>query len=207
MHRRFRCSGHSAAGWHRSGRVAALLAPLMMAIAAPGFAGDDRPRVVIATSHGDIEVELKPDQAPATVENFLRYVDEGFYGQTIFHRVIPGFMIQGGGLDEDLRQLDTHDPIVNESDNGLSNERGTIAMARTQVPDSATSQFFINHGDNRNLDGGSQPGYAVFGRVTDGMDVVDRIADVATGSRSGHRDVPRETVDIQSITRVTSADE
>lgn len=205
MHRRFRSTGHAASARQPSGRVAALLAPLMLALAAPGFAGgEERPRVVIATSHGEIEIELRPDQAPATVENFLHYVDADFYARTVFHRVIPGFMIQGGGLDENLQQLDTRDPIVNESDNGLSNERGTIAMARTQVPDSATSQFFINHADNANLDGGNRPGYAVFGRVTAGMDVVDRIAEVSTGSRGGHRDVPTETVNIESVTRVES---
>jgi cyclophilin family peptidyl-prolyl cis-trans isomerase len=158
--------------------------------------------IVIETSHGDIHVELDEDKAPISTENFLAYVDDQFFDDTIFHRVIPNFMIQGGGMDENMQQKPTRDPIKNEADNGLSNARGTLAMARTSVVDSATSQFFINLADNKFLDhGGRDFGYAVFGRVTDGMDVVDKIAAVKTGNRGGHGDVPTETVKIVKVRR------
>lgn len=163
------------------------------------------PSVVITTNFGQITLELDEEKAPASVANFLAYVDSGFYDGTIFHRVIPGFMIQGGGLTADLQKKDTNDPVQNEAKNGLRNVRGSIAMARTSAPHSATAQFFINHKDNANLDYPSFDGwgYAVFGRVTDGMDVVDAIADVPTGRRMGRGDVPLETVMIETIARVT----
>jgi len=153
------------------------------------------PHVVLTTSYGDIEIELNADKAPISTQNFLGYLEAGFYTGTQFHRVIPGFMIQGGGFDADMRQKDTFKPIRNEADNGLRNERGTLAMARTQDVDSATSQFFINHKDNDFLNhGGRDFGYAVFGKVVRGMDVVDRIAGVRTGNRGMHQNVPLEPV-------------
>lgn len=157
---------------------------------------------VLETSMGEIHIELDADKAPVTVENFLKYVDDGFYNGTIFHRVIPDFMIQGGGFTEDMTQKPTRDPIRNEADNGLSNEPYTIAMARTSVVDSATAQFFINVADNVFLDHGKRDfGYAVFGKVTKGEDIVDRIAGVDTGVRAGMRDVPTETVTIEKAYR------
>ena len=159
--------------------------------------------VTIETSMGTITAELDAEKAPVTVANFLAYVDDGHYTDTIFHRVIPNFMIQGGGFTENMTQKKTKPPIKLESRNGLKNNRGTLAMARTPDPNSATSQFFINHKDNANLDFPSFDGhgYAVFGRVTDGMDVVDAIAKVKTGNRGGHGDVPQETVLIKKISR------
>ncbi len=158
--------------------------------------------VIMETSMGSLEIELMADEAPITVENFLAYVDDGFYDGTIFHRVIPDFMIQGGGMTQDMREKDTKPPITNEADNGLKNRRYTLAMARTQEKDSATSQFFINVADNGFLDHGLRDfGYAVFGKVVAGADVVDRIAAVQTGSRGFHQDVPVETVTIQSVRR------
>ncbi len=158
--------------------------------------------VVISTNHGDITVELFENEAPISVANFLSYVDDGFFDGTIFHRVIPGFMIQGGGMAEDMSQKETKDPIKNEADNGVKNERGTLAMARTSAVDSATSQFFINLTDNAFLDNGARDfGYAVFGKVTEGMDVVDKIAGVETGNRGGHADVPVEPVIMESVRR------
>ena len=163
----------------------------------------EKPRVLLTTSLGEIEIELQDDKAPISVQNFLAYVDSGFYDGTIFHRVIPGFMIQGGGFDGAMKQKATQAPIKNEADNGLRNERGTLAMARTQVRDSATSQFFINHRDNTNLDhGGRDFGYAVFGKVVRGMPVVDQIAEVPTGNRGMHQNVPREAVEIISAKRL-----
>jgi len=154
----------------------------------------------ILTSHGDIVVELFEDSAPVTCANFRQYVDDGFFDGTIFHRVIPNFMIQGGGFTEDMSQKATRDAIRNEADNGERNLRGTLAMARTQAVDSATAQFFINLRDNPFLDhGGRDFGYAVFGKVADGMDVVDAIAGVETGSKSGHADVPLEPVVMNSV--------
>ena len=158
--------------------------------------------VKIETNHGDIHIELQDAQAPITCENFLRYIDEGFYAGTVFHRVMPGFMIQGGGMAEDLERRETHAPIKNEADNGLKNLRGSVAMARTAQVDSATSQFFINLSDNAFLDhGGRDFGYAVFGRVTAGMDVVDKIASVETGRRGMHEDVPVDAVRITAASR------
>lgn len=155
----------------------------------------------IETDRGSIRIALDREAAPATVANFLAYARNGFYADTIFHRVIPGFMIQGGGMTEGMERKPTRAPITNESDNGLSNARGTLAMARTSDPDSATSQFFINLTDNARLDGQKgQAGYTVFGRVTDGMDVVDRIAAVETTRRGGHQDVPRDTIRIDAVT-------
>ncbi|HBX56097.1 peptidylprolyl isomerase [Pseudomonas sp. UBA2684] len=155
----------------------------------------ENPKVLLTTSLGDIEIELAADKAPISAQNFLAYVDSGYYKNTQFHRVIPGFMVQGGGFDADMQQKDTQAPIKNEADNGLHNVRGTLAMARTQVRDSATSQFFINHKDNAFLDHGSRDfGYAVFGKVLRGMDVVDKIAQVPTATRSGHQNVPLEPV-------------
>nr|WP_298728844.1 peptidylprolyl isomerase [uncultured Steroidobacter sp.] len=156
------------------------------------------------TSKGTFTVQLFDKQAPITVENFYRYADEGFFDGTIFHRVIPNFMIQGGGLTADLKNKKGHEPIKNEADNGLKNKRGTLSMARTNDINSATSQFFINVVDNDFLDhkGASSYGYAVFGRVDSGMEVVDAIAATRTGSRSGYQDVPTETITIESVRRI-----
>ncbi len=163
------------------------------------------PVVVIDTTLGAITLELYPDKAPISVKNFLTYVDEGYYDNLIFHRIIPGFMIQGGGMTDQLveKTAGTHGPIKNESTNGLSNERGTIAMARKNDPDSATCQFFINHANNHRLDtaGG---GYTVFGKVIGGMDVVDEIAKVSTTSRGPYEGVPIKTVYIKSVKRKAS---
>ena len=160
-------------------------------------------KIRMETSMGTISLELDELKAPATVENFLTYVKEGYYNGTIFHRVIDGFMIQGGGFTKNMDQKETHEPVVNEAMNGLKNLRGTIAMARTMVVDSATSQFFINLVDNDFLNF-SQPtpqgfGYAVFGKVTDGMEVVDAIAKVKTGNAGPHQNVPQEPVLIKKV--------
>lgn len=161
--------------------------------------------VIIQTSMGDITVKLAADKAPLTVANFLAYVDAGHYDGTIFHRVIDQFMIQGGGFDGQMRQKPTKAPVKNEAANGLANKRGTIAMARTMVVDSATSQFFINVKDNAFLDHKAPTpqgfGYCVFGEVVEGMDVVDRIKSVRTGVQAGMSDVPVETVEILSVKR------
>ena len=162
-------------------------------------------QVTIKTSLGDIQLELDAEKAPITVENFVSIAKSGYYTDTIFHRVINGFMVQGGGLTADMSNKSSGTaPIQNEANNGLSNDRGTIAMARTMEPHSATSQFFINHKDNGFLNHtGENPqgwGYAVFGKVIEGMDVVDAIADVATGSSGGHQDVPLEVINIESVT-------
>ena len=157
--------------------------------------------ITIKTNHGDIKVELFDEKAPITCENFRQYITDGHFAGTIFHRVIPNFMIQGGGFDADMHQKPTRDPIKNEADNGVSNTRGTLAMARTMVVDSATAQFFINLKDNDFLDNGTRDfGYAVFGEVSDGMDVVDAIAGVQTGNHGGHQDVPVEAVEIIEVT-------
>ena len=157
----------------------------------------ENPRVLLTTSLGEIELELEAEKAPISVENFLGYVDSGFYDGTVFHRAIPGFMIQGGGFGEGLNQKPTKAPIKNEADNGLHNVRGTVAMARTQNVNSATSQFFINHRDNDFLDHGSRDfGYAVFGKVVRGMEVVDQIAQVPTGNRAMMQNVPLTPVKI-----------
>jgi len=163
----------------------------------------ENPTVLLTTSLGEIEVQLDEQKAPISTQNFLAYVDSGFYKGTAFHRVIPGFMVQGGGFDESMRQKQTQAPIKNEADNGLHNVRGTLAMARTQVRDSATSQFFINHADNAFLDNGSRDfGYAVFGKVTRGMEVVDRIAQVRTANRAGQQNVPVDPVVILDAKRL-----
>ena len=166
--------------------------------------------VVIETSLGNITAELYPDKAPVTVSNFLAYADEKFYDGTIFHRVIKGFMIQGGGFTAGMKQKSTKAPIKNEADNGLTNDRGTLAMARTMVVDSATSQFFINHGErngflNHRAKNPQEYGYAVFGKVISGMDVVDKIAAVATGQAGPFGDVPQTPVEIKSIRRQAAA--
>ena len=157
--------------------------------------------ITIKTNHGDIKVALFDDKAPVTCENFRQYVADGFFNDTIFHRVIPNFMIQGGGMEADMSQKKTRAPIKNEADNGESNRRGTLAMARTMDINSATAQFFINLRDNDFLDHGTRDfGYAVFGEVVDGMDVVDAIAAVPTGNKGGHQDVPVVTVTVVEVT-------
>jgi len=163
-------------------------------------------KVCLDTNHGKIIIELNAEKAPISTENFLTYVKDEFFSSTIFHRVIPGFMIQGGGFVEGMEQKQTNAPIKNEADNGLGNKRGTLAMARTPDPDSASSQFFINLKDNDFLNYTAPTsqgwGYAVFGEVVEGMDVVDSIAQVATGNMMGHGDVPVEAVVINSATLV-----
>jgi peptidyl-prolyl cis-trans isomerase A (cyclophilin A) len=159
--------------------------------------------VKLTTSMGDIVVQLDAVKAPKTVENFVQYVKAGHYNGTIFHRVIDGFMVQGGGMTPDMKEKPTRAPIPLESRNGLSNQRGTVAMARTNVPDSATAQFFFNVVDNNFLDAARSPdgnGYAVFGKVIQGMDVVDKIRKVQTGNKGMHSDVPREPVLIKQAT-------
>ena len=160
--------------------------------------------VVMETSQGTLNIELDGDKAPATVENFLGYVDDGFYDNTVFHRVIEDFMVQGGGFEPGMKQKKTRVAIANESKNGLSNKRGTLAMARTSDPNSATAQFFINAKDNDFLDRSQARdghGYCVFGKVTGGMDVLDKIRGVATTRKAGHDDVPAEDVVIVSVRR------
>ena len=161
-------------------------------------------KVEITTSLGSIIVQLNQDKAPKTVENFLTYVKSGFYNETIFHRVIEGFMIQGGGMDKDMKTKPTHPSIENEASNGLSNLFGTIAMARTSDPHSATAQFFINTEDNRGLDFQSETeegwGYCVFGEVIEGIEVVNTIEEQTTTTRNGHQDVPEEIIYIKKIT-------
>lgn len=157
--------------------------------------------ITIKTNHGDIGVELFDDKAPISCENFRQYARDGHFNETIFHRVIPNFMIQGGGMDATMASKPTRAPIKNEADNGESNTKGTLAMARTGVVDSATSQFFINLRNNDFLNHGTRDfGYAVFGKVTTGLDVVDAIAGVPTGNQRGHQDVPLETVTILEVT-------
>ncbi len=167
------------------------------------------PKVTLTTSKGAITLSLFPDKAPETVANFLRYVDEGFFNGTIFHRVIKNFMIQGGGFTRDMKQKTTRPPVRNEAKNGLKNKRGSIAMARTNVVDSATAQFFINVVDNGFLDFRSADpqgyGYCVFGEVASGLDVLDAIRHVKTGSRGGFEDVPLEVVEILEAARVEPA--
>src|SRR3984885_4840115 len=155
------------------------------------------------TSHGSFTIELFPKEAPVTVENFLKYVDDGFFDGTIFHRIVPGFVIQGGGFTEDMTQKRTQPPVKNEADNGLKNKRGTLSMARTNDINSATSQFFVNLKDNDFLDHSrANFGYAVFAKVTEGMDVIDKIAAVETGRRRGMDDVPVEAVIMKSVRRM-----
>ncbi len=177
----------------------------IQAILAPSFStlpySKRKPMIELTTNYGVIKLKLDADKAPKTVENFLNYVKKGHYDNTVFHRVIPGFMVQGGGFTEDMQQKPTAETITNEADNGLKNMRGTIAMARTQAPHSASAQFFINLADNDFLNFSAPTlqgwGYCVFGSVVEGLDVIDKIAQVKTGSHSGHQDVPREPVVIQ----------
>lgn len=160
--------------------------------------------ITLHTNHGDITVELDFDKAPVTAANFKQYAEDGFYEGTIFHRVIDGFMVQGGGFDIDMNQKETREPIANEADNGLKNDIYTLAMARTMDPDSASAQFFINIKDNDFLNHTAKTtqgwGYCVFGKVTEGTDVVDKIKGVATGSNGFHQDVPTEAVIIEKVT-------
>ena len=185
--------------------VSILLALIVFVISCAAVTAGDNPRVVLDTSKGKIVLELYPDKAPETVNNFLFYVDTEFYDGTIFHRVIPGFMIQGGGFTADMNRKTTLAPIKNEADTGLKNDRGTIAMARTQDPHSATAQFFINTADNHSLNykmkSGQGWGYAAFGKVIEGMDTVDAISAVKTTSQGPYQNVPAEPVVIRSARR------
>jgi cyclophilin family peptidyl-prolyl cis-trans isomerase len=184
---------------------AALVIPLMMALATLSTAAEQAPRVRLETTMGNIVLELDRQHAPVSVANFLTYVNDGFYDGTIFHRVIGDFMIQGGGYTADFSRKPTRPPIKNEADNGLKNKRGSVSMARTRDPHSASSQFFINVEDNVALDYKAPDsrgwGYAVFGQVVEGMDVVDKIRAQATGVQGGFRDVPKKTI---TITRAVS---
>ena len=181
-------------------RLLAALLGLLLGVSSAH--SDEAPMVLLKTTLGDITLELEPALAPETSANFLRYVEDGFYDGTIFHRVIHGFMIQGGGLEPGMGRKATRGPIRNEADNTLTNRAGTIAMARTADPHSATAQFFINTRDNHFLDFKSETregwGYCVFGRVVGGMEIVTRIEESPTGTRSGHRDVPVEDIVIES---------
>jgi len=184
-------------------RRAALIAAATLAITGSAWAqAQNAPRVKLSTSAGDIVVELYPDKAPKTVENFLQYVKDKQYDGTVFHRVIDGFMIQGGGFTPDMKQKPTRAPIPLEAKNGLKNDKYTIAMARTSDPNSATAQFFINVKDNANLNAPNPDGYgyAVFGKVVSGTEVVDKIRTARTGNKGGMPDVPVETITIQSAT-------
>ncbi len=181
-----------------------LIIPLSAPAGEQAKSGDKAVTVHMKTSKGDIVLELYPDKAPKTVANFIEYARSGFYDGTIFHRVIPGFMIQGGGFEPGMKEKDTRATIENEADNGLKNDLGSIAMARTPDPHSASSQFFINAKDNDFLNYRSQTaqgwGYCVFGKVVDGLDVVQAIEKVSTGNRGGHGDVPVEDVIIEKVT-------
>jgi peptidyl-prolyl cis-trans isomerase B (cyclophilin B) len=193
--------------WLVKGFLLGLLSLAMVMASGSGVQAEKKPvRVKLATTMGDIVLELYPDKAPATVDNFLQYVKEGHYNGTIFHRVMDGFMIQGGGLDADLREKRTRAPIKNEADNGLKNEPYTIAMARTSDPHSATSQFFINVADNQRLNHRDKTpsgwGYTVFGRVVQGKEVVDKIKAVPTTNRDIYQNVPTTTVTITKATIV-----
>lgn len=190
------------------GGLLSLLFGLMFVVGIVRAQSADAPRVALETSMGEIVLELDAQQAPVTVENFLAYVNDGFYDGTIFHRVIEGFMIQGGGFTPEMAQKPTRGAITNEADNGLRNDRGTVAMARLPEPHSATAQFFVNTVDNTFLNHRSKTaqgwGYAVFGRVVSGMEVVDAIAEVKTGARGAAKDVPLEAVVIQRAYRQPS---
>ncbi len=179
---------------------------IMFSLLSTQVLAEENPRVVLETGMGNITLELYPGKAPATVKNFLAYVDDKFYDNTIFHRVIKGFMIQGGGMTADMKEKTTRTPVMNEADNGLKNDRGTIAMARTPDPNSATAQFFINAKDNAFLNFRAKTmdgyGYCVFGKVTKGMDVVDAIEAVATGNKGFHQDVPVKPVVILKAYRL-----
>jgi peptidyl-prolyl cis-trans isomerase B (cyclophilin B) len=177
---------------------------LLLAILGNAAMSETNPKVQFETSKGNIVIELNVEKAPKTVENFLAYVKSGHYDGTIFHRVIPSFMIQGGGFDVDMKQKPTNATIQNEANNGLKNVKGSISMARTSAPHSASAQFFINVSDNANLDHTSESphgwGYAVFGQVTEGLDVVSTIEEVSTGNHGGHQDVPLEPIVVQKAT-------
>lgn len=178
-----------------------VLSIVVLGVSGPGAADEPLPKARVETSKGAFAITLRPDLAPATVNNFRQYVADGFYDGTVFHRVIPGFMIQGGGFDQQLNRQPTRSPVENEARPTAKNLRGTIAMARTRNPDSATSQFFINLSDNEFLDAGVRgAGYTVFGRVTEGMGVVDVISQTPTGRQQGMADVPEEPVIIRNIT-------
>ena len=192
--------------------LAAILSVSMSVARAESADSAENPRVLMKTTDGDITIELFADKAPITVENFLRYADDGHYDDTVFHRVISNFMIQAGGFDTELKEKETRDPIVNESRNKLHNTRGTLAMARTSDPDSAAAQFFINQRSNLRLDwSGGKDGYTVFGEVIDGMQVVDIISLTDTGSAQAQttrgptifQDVPVQPIVILSVTRLT----
>ena len=184
-----------------------ILMCLFLAILGNTAMSENNPKVQFETTKGNIVLELDADKAPKTVENFLNYVNSGHYDGTIFHRVIPSFMIQGGGFDADMQQKSTNDPIPNEASNGLKNVKGSISMARTTAPHSATAQFFINVVDNAMLDFTSESpngwGYAVFGQVTEGLDVVMSIEEVATGNHGMHQNVPLEPVVIEKASVIT----
>lgn len=195
--------------------LAVVLAAILSLVLFPTFKGNQsmneetaaNPLVLLETTMGDITIELDTKNAPISSANFLAYVDEGYFVDTIFHRVIPDFMVQGGGVTADMKDKpNKRAPIQNEANNGLKNDRGTLAMARTGDPHSATAQFFINHADNAFLNFSSETtqgwGYAVFGKVTDGMDVVDTIAKISTGNNGGHQDVPTETITITGASRL-----
>ncbi len=187
--------------------VLGALLSVLLTVSPAHASNDELPKVRVVTSEGAFVLQLRPDVAPKTVENFLSYVDKGFYDDTIFHRVIAGFMIQGGGFTEDMSRKPTEAPVVNEATETLPNLRGTIAMARTQNPDSATSQFFVNVSDNDFLNAGVRgPGYTVFGKVTEGMGVIDRIAGVETRRVQGMGDVPSSPIVIKDIARLDSED-
>ena len=185
--------------------IVSILFTLTIIFGLYSYMENDMTQVTIKTSMGDIHLELDGEKAPITVENFKAIAGSGYYDGTIFHRVINGFMVQGGGLNADMSNKSSGTPpIQNEANNGLANDRGTVAMARTMEPHSATGQFFINHKDNGFLNHTGENaqgwGYAVFGKVTEGMDIVDAIADVETGSSGGHQDVPLEVITIESVT-------
>lgn len=183
--------------------TAALVTLCMLTMTEESAAQEVNPVVIMETSEGTVTIELSPKEAPITVENFLKYVDSGYFNNLIFHRVIPSFMVQGGGFDDKMAEKGKQfPPIRNESLNGLANKRGTLAMARTSVPDSATAQFFVNLIDNDFLDGKpGRPGYAVFGHVTAGMEAIDKIAKAPTGNKGPHGDVPLKPIYIKSIVR------
>ncbi len=194
--------------------ILVVLAAILSLVLFPNLKGNetmnetsaDNPVVLLETTMGNITIELDMQNAPISSENFLAYVDDGYFVDTTFHRVIPNFMIQGGGITADMRDKPSKLPAIqNEANNGLTNDRGTLAMARTGDPHSATSQFFINHADNAFLNFTSESmqgwGYAVFGKVTDGMDVIDAMAKVATGDKGGHQNVPDETITITGASR------
>jgi peptidyl-prolyl cis-trans isomerase B (cyclophilin B) len=194
----------------RNALFAALSICTLFAVAPQGGSAAEQPRVRLQTNMGVMIIELNHDKAPKTVDNFLRYVREGHYDGTIFHRVIPNFMIQGGGFSADYKQKAVHEPIANEADNGLVNSRGTVAMARTSDPDSATAQFFINIVDNDFLNHTSPTprgwGYAVFGTVVEGMDIADKIAKTPTGAAGPFsKDAPRQAVIIEKATIVAES--